>query len=53
MQRAAQTFPKKQFNQNAGKSHNETLEIVNPVKGTRVTTESVDVHVPENGGTCH
>jgi hypothetical protein len=37
----------------AGKGHNETLEIVNPVEETRIAAESVDVHVPGNGGTCH
>jgi hypothetical protein len=36
----------------AGKGHNEMLEGVNPVEHTRATNNEVDVHVPENGGTC-
>jgi hypothetical protein len=35
----------------AGKGHNETLEFANPLEHTRAATESVDVHVPGNGGT--
>jgi hypothetical protein len=34
-----------------GKGHNEIFEIVNPMKHTRIATERLDGHVPENGGT--
>jgi hypothetical protein len=37
----------------AGKGHNETLEIFNPLEKRRVATETVDGNVPGNGGTCH
>jgi hypothetical protein len=37
----------------AGKGHNETLEIVNPVKHTKSATDDRGGHVPGNGGTCH
>jgi hypothetical protein len=36
----------------AGKGHNETLENINPVEGTRTAVDAVDGHVPGNGGTC-
>jgi hypothetical protein len=36
----------------AGKGHNETLEIFDPVEDTRVAIKSVDTHMSENGGTC-
>jgi hypothetical protein len=35
----------------AGKGHNETLEIFQPLEHTTAATEAVDVHVPGNGGT--
>jgi hypothetical protein len=35
-----------------GKGHNETLEIVNPLKHMTAATDAVDGHVPKNGGTC-
>jgi hypothetical protein len=35
----------------AGKGHNETLEIVNPVEHTKSATDDTQGHVPENGGT--
>jgi hypothetical protein len=34
-----------------GKGHNEILEIVNLMKHTTPATDSVDGHVPGNGGT--
>ena len=37
----------------AGKGQNATCEIVIPLEHTRLLTEPVDGHVPENGGTCH
>jgi hypothetical protein len=43
----------KKESQIAGKGHNMTLEIVNPVNHTRTASEKVDVHVPGNGSTCH
>jgi hypothetical protein len=36
----------------AGKGHNVLLEVINAVKHTSVTFETVGDHVPENGGTC-
>jgi hypothetical protein len=36
-----------------GKGHNETLEIVNPLKHMRAVAVIVQGHVPENGGTCN
>jgi hypothetical protein len=36
----------------AGKGHSEILDIVNPVELARTASETVDGHVPENGGTC-
>jgi hypothetical protein len=36
----------------AGKGHNEILEIVNAMMHARTASDPVDVHVPENGGTC-
>jgi hypothetical protein len=35
----------------AGKGHNETFEIAILMKHTSAATNSVDGHVPENGGT--
>jgi hypothetical protein len=35
----------------AGKGHNETLKIVNPVGDTRAALDVNKPHVPENGGT--
>jgi hypothetical protein len=32
----------------AGKGHNEILETINPVKHTRVVTDAVRDHMPEN-----
>ena len=40
----------KQF-QILAKGHNETYEIVNPMKHTRTATDVIGGHVPENGGT--
>jgi hypothetical protein len=34
------------------KGHNETYEIVNPMKHTRTATNVIGAHVSENGGTC-
>ena len=42
---------KKKF-QIAGKGHNVIFEIAIPMKHTNAATNSVDGHVPENGGTC-
>jgi hypothetical protein len=42
---------KKHF-QIAGKGHNKTLEIVKPVEELTVANGAVEIHVPENGGTC-
>jgi hypothetical protein len=36
----------------AGKGHNVIFEIAIPMKHTSAATNSVDGHVPENGGTC-
>jgi hypothetical protein len=36
----------------AGKGHNEILEIHNSINHARTASDSVDFHVPENGGTC-
>jgi hypothetical protein len=41
----------KKESQISGKGQNETLEIVNPLKHTTASTDAVDGHVPENGGT--
>jgi hypothetical protein len=36
---------------NAGKGHNVTFKIVNPLVHTMSATDVFDGHVPENGGT--
>jgi hypothetical protein len=36
----------------AGKGQNAILEIIHPLKHTIGAIESVDIHVPGNGGTC-
>jgi hypothetical protein len=36
---------------NSGKGHNEKLEIANPVVHTRIATDVIREHVPENAGT--
>jgi hypothetical protein len=41
----------KKESQFAGKGHNVTLEIINPVNHTRTANEKVDGHVPGNGST--
>jgi hypothetical protein len=41
----------KKQSQIAGKGHNETLEIVNPLEHTRSLNNDDRRHVPENGGT--
>jgi hypothetical protein len=35
----------------AGKGQNETLEIVNPLRRTKIAKNDTRGHVPENGGT--
>jgi hypothetical protein len=41
----------KKESQIAGKGHNETLEIVNPLKHTKIAIVVAGRHVSENGGT--
>jgi hypothetical protein len=36
----------------AGKGHNETHKIVNPMEHTTAANNDVESHVPESGGTC-
>jgi hypothetical protein len=36
---------------NAGKGHNEILEVISSVVHTQSVTVAVQRHVPENGGT--
>jgi hypothetical protein len=42
---------RKRDGQKAGKGQNEAFVIANPIQRTRITTDDILGHVPENGGT--